>query len=175
MKAVQQSSYFLRVGAEYLNKAAIPDAFNQITLSRRTGGVVREAFSHFMFDESGSIAGGRIAFGLLKNSSTLESADSCKYWVYKVSNDATPWADTLVKSGSLALGADKLFKVTLDETEAGVEIQGSQTFRVRAKLTYNGRPYYLNEYFNHIGLTDKVERVRKKVTFLQITKKDVGQ
>lgn len=174
-RVTQQAGYFLRVGAEYLNKVAIPDAYFQSTITRTTTSINRDAFVHFMFDESGSISGGRVAIGLLKNNSQLESAEDCTFKIYKVSNDATPWVDTLVKSGSLSLGSNKLFTTTIDEAEAGTDIQGDVTFRIKAKILYKGIPYYLNEYFNHIGLTDKVERLRKKVVFLDINKKSVGE
>lgn len=172
--AYLESTYFLRVGAEYLHKSAIPDAYHQITIARNDN-IIREAFVHFMWDESGTIDGGRIAIGLLKNRSTLDDATSCKFEIYKISNDATPWMDTLVKSGTLAIGANKLFTTTLNSTEAGTDMQGDVTFRIKAKIKFKNKMFYVNEYFNHIGLTDKVERLRKKVTFLQITKKDVGQ
>ncbi len=174
-RATQHSSYFLRIGAEYLNKTVIPDSKYQVTLSKTTSTITRSAFMHFMYDESGTIDGGRIAIGLLKNSTQLESAESCEFTIYKVSNDATPWLDTQVKTGTLVIGADKLFKTTLDTTEAGVDIQGDVTFKIKAKLVYKNKPYYLSQYFNHVGITDKVERLRKKVVFLDLTKKSTGE
>lgn len=171
--AFLETTYFHRVGAEYLYKCAIPDSYHQITISRNDN-VTRDVFVHFMWDESGSIEGGRIAIGLLKNKFSLDQGTDCKFEIYRVSNDATPWNDTMVKSGSLSINSQKLFVTTLDTTEAGVDMQGDVTFKIKAKIKLKGRWYYGSEYFNHLGLTDKVERLRKKITFLQITKKDVG-
>lgn len=173
-RLTQECSYYLRLGADYLNKTILPDAHNQMQIRRYKQSISRSAFVHFMFDESGTIDGGRIAIGLLKNESNLDNADSCTFKIFKVSNDATPWLDTLVKSGTLSINSNKLFLTTLTSTEAGIDISGDVTFKIKAKIIRNNIPYYLTEYFNHVGITDTVARLKKKVTFLEITKKDFG-
>lgn len=174
-RLTQQSYYYQRLGAEYLTKTIIPDAHSQTQIRKYNSVLQREAFTHFMYDESGSISGGRIAIGLLKNNTSLDTADSCTYKIYLVSNDATPWVDTLVKSGTLSINSQKLFLTTLDDTEAGVDMDGDYTFKITARIIKNNIPYYTQEYFNHIGITDTVERIRKKVAFLEITKKGFGE
>jgi hypothetical protein len=173
-RLVQHSPYFLQLGAEYLNKTIIPDSKYQTSLRRVNLPIEREAFIHAMFDESGSIEGARIAIGLLKSNASLDTPTSCTVKIYTVSNDATPWGDTLVKTVSLSPSSDKLFKTTIDSTEAGQDIFGDVTLKVVARVQRGNNVYYAYEYFNHLGLTDKVERLRKKVSFLEITKRDFG-
>lgn len=173
-RITQESGYYLRLGAEYLNKTILPDAHNQMQIRRYKSSISRSAFVHFMFDESGTIDGGRIAIGLFKNQTSLDNADYCSFKIYKVSNDATPWIDTLVKSGNLSINSNKLFLTTLTSTEAGVDISGDVTFKIKAKIIRNNIPFYVTEYFNHLGITDTVQRIKKKVTFLEITKRDFG-
>lgn len=172
----QESKYWIRLGAAYLNKTILPDAHTQMQVRRYKAQVQREAFVHVMFDESATVLDGcRLAFGLTKNDTNLDIAQSCNYKIYRVSNDSTPWQDTLVKSGTLSINADKLFLTTLTSVEAGADIFGDVTFKVSARVIRNNIPYYVTEYFNHLGITDKVERVRRKVTFLEITKQSVGE
>lgn len=173
-RLVQHSPYFIQLGAEYLNKTIIPDSKYQSTIRRVNLPIERDAFIHMMFDESGAIEGARIAVGLLKSNASLDTATTCTVKVYTVSNDATPWIDTLVKTVTLSIGADKLFKTTIDSAEALQDIFGDVTFKVVARVQRGNDVYYAYDYFNHLGLTDKVERLRKKVTFLEITKRDFG-
>lgn len=174
-RLTQQSYYYQRLGAEYLTKTIIPDAHSQIQIRKYNSVLTREAFTHFMYDESGSISGGRIAIGLLKNNTSLDTADSCSYKIYRVSNDATPWVDTLVKSGTLSINSQKLFLTTLDDTEAGVDMDGDYTFKINARILKDNQAYYVQEYFNHIGITDTVSRLARKVQFLAITKRSFGE
>jgi hypothetical protein len=173
-RLTQHSPYFLQLGAEYLNKTIIPDSKYQTTLRRVNLPIEREAFIHMMFDESGTIEGARIAVGLLKSNASLDTPSTCTVKIYTVSNDATPWIDTLVKTVNLTPGSDKLFKTTIDSTEALQDIFGDVTFKVVARVQRGNDVYYAYDYFNHLGLTDKVERLRKKVSFLEITKRDFG-
>ena len=173
-RLTQHSPYFVQLGAEYLNKTIIPDSKFQSTIRRANLPLEREAFIHMMFDESFTVSGARIAAGLLKSNASLDSADSCNFKIYTVSNDATPWARVLVKEASLSIDSDKLFKTTIDNTEAGVDIFGDVKFNVVVRIQRGNSVYYAYDYFNHLGLTDKVERLRKKVQFLEITKKDFG-
>lgn len=167
-RLVQHSPYYLQLGAEYLNKTIIPDSRYQMSLRRANLPITRAPFIHMMFED----AGARIAVGLLKANASLDTASSCTIKIYTVSNDATPWQDTLVKTASPAISTDKLFKTTVDQIEAGGEIFGDTIFKVVARVQRGNEVYYAYDYFNHMGITDKVERLRKKVQFLEITKKD---
>lgn len=173
-RLTQHSPYFLQLGAEYLNKTIIPDSKYQTTIRRANLPIEREAFIHAMYDESGSIEGARIVVGLLKSNASLDTPTTCTVKVYTVSNDLTPWLDTLVKTITLSPDASKLFKTTISSTEAGQDLLGDVTIKVVARVQRGNDVYYAYEYFNHLGLTDKVERLRKKVTFLEITKRDFG-
>lgn len=173
-RMIVEEAYSLELKREFLNKTALVSFNNQLTLKKASFPIEREAFTHMMFDESGTVEGARIAFGLIKNQTALDSADSCSFKIFRVSNDATPWVDTLVKQGTLSIGSDKLFKTTLDVSEAGTDILGDVTFKVQARILRGSELFFVQEYFNHLGLTDKVERLRKRVQFLSITKKDFG-
>ena len=171
----QESSYYIRIGSELLNKAIIPDAHFQNTILRFPSNIEREVFIHSMFDESLTIDGARISIAFLKNKTTLDNATECRVKVYRISNDATPWTDTLVKTITLSQGSDKLFKTTLTSAEAGVEIFGDVTFKIHARVMFKNKPHYGVNYFNHLGLTDKVERIRRKLVFIETTKKPPGE
>lgn len=173
-RLTQHSPYFIQLGAEYLNKTIIPDSKYQTTIRRANLPIEREAFIHAMYDESGAIEGARIVVGLLKSNASLDTPSSCIVKVYTVSNDSTPWLDTLVKTVSLSPDVDKLFKTTISSTEAGLDLLGDVTLKIVARVQRGNDVYYGYEYFNHLGLTDKVERLRKKVSFLEITKRDFG-
>lgn len=173
-RIVVESDNTVDLKREFLNKTSLLSFNNQITLKRFSIEIDRQAFCHMMFDESATVDGARLVFGLTKNSSVLDSADSCAFKIYRVSNDATPWVDTLVKSGTLTIGADKLFKATLTNAEAGVDLLGDVTLKVQARVLRGSQLFFVQDYFNHIGLTDKVERLRKRVNFIQVTKRDFG-
>lgn len=173
-RLVQHAPYFLQLGASYLNKTIIPDSKYQTSVRRATLPLERTAVIHMMYDETGSIDGARIAVGLLKANASLDLPTSCSIRIYKVSNDIAPWGDTLLKTATPSVDTDKLFKTTIDSTEAGEDILGDVTLKVVARVQRGNNVYYAYEYFNHLGITDKVERLRKKVQFLQITKKDFG-
>lgn len=173
-RIVVEADNVVDIKREFLNKSALLGFNNQLTLKRYSIEIERTAFTHMMFDESGSIAGARVVFGLVKNNAALDSSDSCQFKIFRVSNDGTPWVDSLVKSGTLTPSSDKLFKTTIDNIEAGVDIFGDMTFKVQARIVRGNEIFFAQDYFNHLGLTDKVERLRKRVNFIQLTKRDFG-
>lgn len=173
-RLVQHSPYYIQLNAEYLNKAVIPDSKYQLSLRRVNLPIDRTAFIHMMYDESGIVDGARIAVGLIKSNASLDSADSCKIKIYTVSNNASPWQDTLVKELVLSISSDKLFKTTITSSEAAQDIFGDVTFKVVARIQRKNNVFYAYDYFNHLGITDKVERLRKKVSFLELVKRDFG-
>lgn len=160
---------------EFVEKTIIPETTYNHVLSKRNKAITRTTFIHMMYDESATIVGSRIAIGLLKNNTNPDFATTCSFKIYKVSNDATPWVNTLVKSGSVAIDSDRLFKTTLTDVEVGADQQGDITLLVKATITKGNDTFESSQYFNHIGLTDKVERLRKKVVFLDLTKKSTGE
>jgi len=173
-RLVQHSPYFLQLGTEYLNKTIIPDSKVQMNIRRANLPIERQGFIHVMFDETGVTDGARVVAGLTKNNASLDSATTCTFKIYTVSNDATPWTDTLVKTITVSAGSDKLFKTTISSTEALQDLFGDVTLKVVARIQRDNSVFYAYDYFNHLGITDKVERLRKKVSFLEITKKDFG-
>lgn len=170
----QQANYVQRLKTKYLSKSVLI-ADKNFAMLRKTSGLIEfEPFVHLMFDQSYSPDEARIAIGLLKSQTSLDNPDSCEFKIYKIANDATPWGQTLVKSGTLSIGSDRLFKTTLTQAELGDDLLGEVTIRVWAKIIKGNTGYRVQEYFNHIGITDAVLRLKKKINFLSISKKDWG-
>lgn len=170
----QQATFVQRLKTEFLSKTALLGSEYFAIIKRTFGGVTYEPFIHYMFDESYSVNESRIAIGLLKSQTSLDNPESCEFKIFKISNDGTPWVETLVKSGTLSLGADKLFKTNLTQAELGADLLGEVTVKIWVKITKGNEVFRLQKLFNHVGITDQVARLKRKLKFLEVTKKDFG-
>ncbi len=158
-----------------VNRSIFVESDYTIQLTKNFKGIARLAMVHAMWDESETVDGFRLAFGLYKNHVALEAATSCEYKVYEVSNNATPWVPTLIKSGTLAIGTDGLFKVSVDATDIGESPIGDITFLVKATITYGSESFEVAEYFNHLGITSYTQFLKRKIQFVDLTKKSTGE
>lgn len=175
MKIVHNSEYSIKLNRDYPAPTIMIETDYVIELSKRRHPITREAYVHAMWDESGTIDGIRLSFGLTKNKRFLDVATSCEYEIFIVSNNATPWINTSVKSGTLTQSADRLFKVTLDSSEIGESPIGDITFLVKAEIVKGLDRYDVSQYFNHLGITDYTQFLKRKIQFLDLTKKATGE
>lgn len=172
MKILPFDEDFIDLKFEAVNKAIVCFDEDFLSLKKYQDAIERSPFLHVMFDESYSIDGVRLAIGVLKNKINRAKADFCDYKIFLISNNNTPWNETLVKSGTLSQNPDKLFLTTLDSTEATVDFIGDQTFRVWARIVIDNKPYYIQKYFNHLGVSDSILKLKQEVEFLDISKLD---
>ena len=164
--------YTINLRRQFVDRTIIVETDYVLLLDKRRKPITRQAFVHMMWDESNVIDGVHIAFGIHKNETNLDYAGSCEYKIFKVSNDATPWENTLVKSGTLSMSSDRLFKVDLLATEAGEDLIGDTTFLVKAKIIRGLDTYEVVKYVNHMGITDYTQVLKRRINFLQLVKKD---
>lgn len=111
--------------------------------------------------------------GLEKDASFVASAN-CTFNIYSVSLDNN-WTETLLYTASGVANGNKF---TLSATNANLgnptNLDGELTLAISAQVS-RGRDVYKSKiYLNHLGVYDSIIRLRNKVRFLEIIKKDEG-
>lgn len=111
----------------------------------------------------------------LTNGSVIVSGGSCTFKIYAVSLDET-YAETEIYSGTATLQPDNSFilDVPYSAFSPATELDGERTIMISSSITRRGKTFKSKDYFNHIGIYDNVLRLRNKVKFLEITKRDFG-
>lgn len=100
------------------------------------------------------------------------SSGSCVFRVYKISNDDL-WTETLDETISGVLSGSK-FTAQVPQSNLTIDLDGELTFSIEATLTRLGKEYKEKIWVNHLGVYDSIVRLRNKINFLSITKKDFG-
>lgn len=105
------------------------------------------------------------------SSGTVSNAASCEFKVYKVS---TPqWTETLVHTFSGVQIFNSYFFADINNTlMPSVDFFGGDTIMVEATVTRLSETYRDRLYINHLGIFDNVTRLKNRVTFVELTKKD---
>lgn len=111
----------------------------------------------------------------LTDNKVILSGGSCAFKIYAVSLDNT-YAETEIFSGSATIQSDGSFVLDIPYSSftPTTELDGERTILISSSITRRSKTYRSKEYFNHIGIYDNVLRLRNKVKFLEITKKDFG-
>lgn len=104
-------------------------------------------------------------------SGTVSSAGTCSFKVFKVTTPT--WTEELVNTfNGVPTYNSYFFADVLSTSFPGVDFFGGDTIMVEATVTRLGETYRDRVYVNHLGIYDNVDRLRKDVQFLDITKLD---
>lgn len=116
----------------------------------------------------------RIKTAILKNQSEVIHGAQCIVKIYGI--DTSTLVETLIYTAptQTAPDADGYFRTSITEANLSQEIQGDFDYVLEVSIKRFKKVFKKRFYFNQLGLADKVERLRKKVVFLQITKRDFG-
>lgn len=118
----------------------------------------------------------RILFkvGLTKNESQVIHGAQCILKVYSINktNGNESLLFTAPTQGEPS--DDGYFRVYVTETDLTQEIQGEFDYVVEVSVKRFIKSFSRRFYFNALGLYDFTLRIKKKVEFLEITKKDFG-
>ena len=111
----------------------------------------------------------------LFNGDKILSGGSCSFTIYAVSLDDS-YSETEIFTGSGILQTDGSFiqDVPYSSFSIPTDMDGERTLLVKASIPRKSTVFKNKEYFNHIGIYDSFIRLRNKVNFLAITKKDFG-
>lgn len=91
--------------------------------------------------------------------------------VYLVSTDTT-WTETLITDVVGTLDGTRLTAELPQSLLGVIELDGEFTLAVKCTITRQGTNYTKKIYLNHLGVYESIFRLRQKVAFLDITKKD---
>lgn len=102
---------------------------------------------------------------------TIDNSASCTFNVYRVA--APGWTDTLITSFSGAILSNHYWFADVNLSALlPANLDGDTTLMVESVIVRSGETFRDRQYFNHIGVYDSIDRLRKDVDFLDITKVD---
>lgn len=101
----------------------------------------------------------------------IVNAANCTFKIFKV--NLPDWTETLITTISGFQLANNYFYTNPNtSTLTPLDFFGGDTMMVEATITRLGVTYRDRIYVNHLGIYDNVDRLRKEVEFLDITKLD---
>ncbi len=111
--------------------------------------------------------------GALMRGSETRSLGSCAFDIHKVAIDST-WNETLLYQGAGSVLSDGSFGLSVTQSNLGSSniMDGELTLAIYATAVRGTRTYKKKIYLNHLGTYDSIIRLRNKVKFLEIIKKD---
>lgn len=94
---------------------------------------------------------------------------SCVATVYSIAQ-GNSWNETLVgtKSGTFTPNG---FVIDFVASELP-DLEGDITLKIKVNATRQNKKYYFMGYFNHLGSIEFMNRNKRKITFLEVTKAD---
>jgi hypothetical protein len=103
---------------------------------------------------------------------SVANAATCTFKVYQIT---TPdWTENLITTMSGTQLANNYFYTNpLNVTMFPIDFFGGDSIMIEATIVRLGQTYRDRIYVNHLGIYDNVDRLRKDVEFLEITKKDL--
>lgn len=123
------------------------------------------------FDNSDSNSVRFIAYLFNVVSGSTDNAATCIFKIYKVV--APFWQETLVNTISGTITGNSYFFADVDLASLSpAELDGDSTLMIEATVTRLAETFKDRIYVNHLGIYDNVDRLRKDVEFLDITKLD---
>ncbi len=102
---------------------------------------------------------------------SIVNAASCTFKIFKV--NLPDWTETLVTTINGTQLTNNYFYINPDtSTLTPLDFFGGDTMMVESTIVRLGVTYRDRLYINHLGIYDNVDRLRKDVEFLDITKLD---
>ena len=94
----------------------------------------------------------RLVGYLMKNNSSVLSAASCSFSIFRV--DQPNWIETPLYTAAGVLQLNNYWYVSIPETTLGVILDGDPTLMVEATIVSFGKTYKNRVYLNQIGIFD---------------------
>lgn len=105
----------------------------------------------------------------LNDDLTNKSIGSCEVIVYAI-DQGNSWNETLIGTKTGTATANGVI-IDFDASELP-SIQGDVTLKLSVRATRLGKTYYHTGYFNHLGSLEVMTKNKKKIAFMEITKRD---
>lgn len=103
---------------------------------------------------------------------TIDNSASCLFNIYKV-DSTSGWTESLLATVSGVVQPNHYYFADVNlATLLPANLDGENTLMVEAISMRSGDVFRDRVYFNHIGVYDSIDRLRKDVDFLDITKLD---
>ena len=112
----------------------------------------------------------RLTAYMMQNLSTVLTATSCTFSIYKVNQPG--WTESLLYSTSGTVQGNNYFFADITDSNLTVTPDGDPTFLVEASIVRQGTTYKNRVYLNQLGIYGSLFKVKQDVEFLAITKKD---
>lgn len=94
---------------------------------------------------------------------------SCSVTVYSIAQ-GNSWNETVIGTKGLLANSDK---AVIDFSASELpELEGDITLKIKVSATRQNKTYYFMGYFNHLGSIEFMNRNKRKITFLEVTKAD---
>jgi len=106
----------------------------------------------------------------LSSNGSVKSIASAVFDIYSVA--ANGWTETFLHQATGSLGPSKSFVASVSQSSLAPILDGEITLAIYATVTRSGKVYKNKIYVNHLGSYDSIVRLRNKVKFLDIIKKD---
>jgi hypothetical protein len=102
----------------------------------------------------------------------VANAGTCEFKLYKVT---TPdWSDVPINTLAGSKLENTYFYINPSLSSLGsIDLQGGDTIMVEVTIFRLGVTYKDRAYINHLGIYDNLNRVKREVRFLDVTKKDI--
>lgn len=114
-----------------------------------------------------------VAYLYNKTTRKADKASSCSFSIYSV---ASPdWTENLLTTAVGSEQSNNYWYIQLDNMliDPPASIDGDTTLMIEATVERLGETYRDRIYVNHLGVYASLVQLRKKVTFLSITKADI--
>jgi hypothetical protein len=98
------------------------------------------------------------------------SSGSCLFKIYAISDDDS-WSKTLLYQSSGTSIDSKKWVLHATKDDIGWTY-GKTTLLIEATLTRQGDTFIKQAYFNHLGIYQNAEALRRDINFLKLTKRD---
>lgn len=138
--------------------------------SLRDNNSVRDA-EMISYGQFNSPDGGlRLISYLQRPNSNKLKCSYCKFTVWKVST--LDWSETIIFSNESGIEQpNQSFTLDKDNAQIGFSLDGEYVLLISVEMKRN--KIYRNKYYlSDVGIYDYADFIRRKVTFLQVTKKD---
>ncbi len=115
-----------------------------------------------------------IKTGLVKNETQVIHGAQCIVDVYGINLSTGDETLLFTTTAQTAPSDDGYFRIYVTEAQLTQEIQGEYDYAIEVSIKRFVKTFRRKFYFNSLGLYDFALRIKKKVQFLEITKKDFG-
>lgn len=107
-----------------------------------------------------------------QTNASISNAATCQFKIYQVTSP--DWTEVLLTTLPGTQLTNSYFYINPTTSSLGtIDFQGGDTIMIEATVSRLGVNYTDRIYLNHLGIFDNVTRLKNKVNFLEVTKKDL--